>query len=74
MTEAAREAIVLQMSHATSRPGTSPTQSRGSAGAFRHANFAPILFWFSEKIVGKCSIFVLAIDDRTNIVAAVPLR
>jgi hypothetical protein len=27
-------------------------------------------FWFSEKIVGECSIFVLAFRDRTIIVAS----
>jgi hypothetical protein len=31
-------------------------------------------FWFSEKIVGRCSYFVLAIRDRTIIIAAIPLR
>jgi hypothetical protein len=31
-------------------------------------------FWFSEKIVGRRSLFVLAIRDRTIIIAAIPLR
>jgi hypothetical protein len=31
-------------------------------------------FWFSEKIVGRRSHFVLAIRDRTIIIAAIPLR